>query len=325
MTAKLVVFTDLDATLLDRETYNPHGALPVLRKLKKSGIPVILTTSKTRSETENVARKLRLRHPIIVENGGAVFIPDSYFPQHLYKEAGIKPLKRDGYRVVGFGVPYRMLRMALRALEKKAGVNLIGFGDLSEEQISAVTGLRINQARLAARREFDEPFLIAVDDLARILTDKNEVRQAEKDQKSRLKIAVSKRIRDSLINEGCLGRVENSGKIIQKLRLEARKKGLQITAGGRFYHLTGKNDKGKAVELLISLYRLKFGNIITVGLGDSDTDLPMLKVVDYPVLVARPDGSHSKLSCVIKNTYRTRRPGPQGWAEALEHFLSRYE
>ncbi len=324
MTAKLVVFTDLDATLLDRETYNPQGALPVLRKLKKLGIPVILTTSKTRAETEDVARKLRLRHPIIVENGGAVFIPDGYFPQYLYKEAGIRPLKRNGYRIIRFGLPYRKLRRALKALEKKVGAKLVGFGDLDEKQISAVTGLRIKQARLAACREFDEPFLIVSDEVAGVLNG-GEAGKEKRDEKFECQITGSKRGRDFLTTEVGSGLLENSGKIIQKLRLEARKKNLQITAGGRFYHLTGKNDKGKAVELLISLYRLKFGNIVTVGLGDSDTDLPMLKVVDYPVLVAHPDGRHCQLPGRIKNIYRTEKPGPYGWAEALEHFLSRYK
>ncbi|MGB9907452.1 MAG: hypothetical protein ACPLRR_08720, partial [Candidatus Saccharicenans sp.] len=65
--------------------------------------------------------------------------------------------------------------------------------------------------------------------------------------------------------------------------------------------------------------------IVTIGLGDSANDWPMLREVDYPVLVARPDGSHSELPPRLKNIYKTREPGPRGWAEAVEHLLSRLE
>ncbi len=52
--------------------------------------------------------------------------------------------------------------------------------------------------------------------------------------------------------------------------------------GGRFHHILGKNDKGKAVEILKELYEKQFSSIFTVGIGDSLNDLPMLSVVDHP-------------------------------------------
>jgi len=79
-TPKLVIFTDLDGTLLGRETYSFEPAQPALQLIKHKGIPLILSSSKTRAEIELYRKKLENDHPFISENGGAVFIPKDYFP-----------------------------------------------------------------------------------------------------------------------------------------------------------------------------------------------------------------------------------------------------
>ena len=53
-------------------------------------------------------------------------------------------------------------------------------------------------------------------------------------------------------------------------------KGFNVTKG-RIYHLLGKSDKGKAVSILIDFYKQKYSSVITIGLGDSPNDLPMLE------------------------------------------------
>ncbi|MFQ5696467.1 MAG: mannosyl-3-phosphoglycerate phosphatase, partial [Terriglobia bacterium] len=47
---RLIVFTDLDATLLDHQTYSWAAAEPALRRLRLLGIPLVFCTSKTRAE-----------------------------------------------------------------------------------------------------------------------------------------------------------------------------------------------------------------------------------------------------------------------------------
>ncbi len=49
---------------------------------------------------------------------------------------------------------------------------------------------------------------------------------------------------------------------------------------GRVFHIMGKHDKGRAVHMLISLYQQQFGDVASIGLGDSLNDLAMLKAVD---------------------------------------------
>jgi mannosyl-3-phosphoglycerate phosphatase len=95
---------------------------------------------------------------------------------------------------------------------------------------------------------------------------------------------------------------------------------LQVTKGGRFYHLMGNNDKGKAVLLLRDMFKSDAGYSRTIALGDSFNDLPMLQAVDYPVLVKRYDGSHDP-AVKLDNIILARSSGPSGWNEALLDLL----
>ncbi|HET6418601.1 MAG TPA: HAD-IIB family hydrolase [Geobacteraceae bacterium] len=99
-----------------------------------------------------------------------------------------------------------------------------------------------------------------------------------------------------------------------------RKKGLSLTQGS-FFHILGGCDKGKAVAILTELYRKKFGSIVTVGLGDSPNDAPMLECVDFPVLVRRPDGSHDP-RVRTANLLRADGIGPEGWNRVVLEILS---
>lgn len=99
------------------------------------------------------------------------------------------------------------------------------------------------------------------------------------------------------------------------------RKKYNVILGGKFLHVFGKNaDKGKAVRILKKLYERNFKEkIISIGLGNSYTDEPMLKEVDIPVLIRNPDGKWADLN--IKNVYKTEKTGPSGWVEAVKKFL----
>jgi mannosyl-3-phosphoglycerate phosphatase len=95
---------------------------------------------------------------------------------------------------------------------------------------------------------------------------------------------------------------------------------LQVTRGGRFYHLMGNNDKGKAAQLLRDMYQNQQEYPTTVALGDSLNDLPLLEVVDYPILVKKHDGSYDS-SITLDNLILSRSSGPSGWCETLLELL----
>lgn len=85
---------------------------------------------------------------------------------------------------------------------------------------------------------------------------------------------------------------------------------------GRFYHILGDNDKGKAVNMLKGLYEKAYGRITTIALGDSLNDLPLLREAEYPVLVRKNDGSYEN-GMDVPGLIRAEGIGPEGWMSAI--------
>jgi len=149
-----IVFTDLDGTLLNGETYAYQAALPTLAKLTAQGIPVVPVTSKTRQEVAQLRQDVGLRDPFVVENGSAVYIP-------LDQSRFALPPGEDveGYRVLQLGCNYVTARAGLKAIAQDLGRPLKGFGDWSVDQVVQLTGLSPEEAKQAKAREFTEPFM----------------------------------------------------------------------------------------------------------------------------------------------------------------------
>jgi mannosyl-3-phosphoglycerate phosphatase len=154
-TAPVIVFTDLDGTLLNTQDYRYDAAIPTLDRLKALGIPVIPVTSKTRAEVEVLRSAIGLRDPFVVENGSGIFIEaeDDRFPVETDQRI-------DGYRVVPLGTNYPEARDRVARLGQALGVTLLGFGDLQPEDLYAITGLPIEDAKRAQARDFTEPFMV---------------------------------------------------------------------------------------------------------------------------------------------------------------------
>ncbi len=118
--------------------------------------------------------------------------------------------------------------------------------------------------------------------------------------------------------------IEGPGNLAGAVRRMAEARGLRCTRGGRFYHLLGDSDKGKACQILIDCYRQVASRqgqpLLTIALGDSLNDLPMLALADRPVLVRRPDGSYDKAAWA-PGLVRTDGIGPSGWNQAILDIL----
>lgn len=150
----LIIFTDLDGTLLNQEDYDYQPAIPMLEKFKLKGIPVIPVTSKTRAEVAQLRSNIGLNDPFIVENGSGIFgLPkDNRF-------SFSKSIIKDKYAVKLLGCNYQEARTGLKQISADLGENLRGFGDLSSTELQSLTGLPIEEVKLAQTREFTEPFI----------------------------------------------------------------------------------------------------------------------------------------------------------------------
>ncbi len=152
---KIVIVTDLDGSLLDARTYSYEEARPALERIARDDVPLVLCSSKTRAELEWYRRGLQNRHPFIAENGGAIFVPEGYFPFPV--EGDLK----NAYRVLPLGGGYNDIRRRFRALRDRLRIAVRGFGDMDVSEIMALTGLEREDARRAMMREYEEPFVFA--------------------------------------------------------------------------------------------------------------------------------------------------------------------
>ncbi|OGW47157.1 MAG: mannosyl-3-phosphoglycerate phosphatase [Nitrospirae bacterium RBG_13_41_22] len=268
---EVIIFTDLDGTLLDYSTYSFNAALPALQLIKERNVPLIICSSKTRKEIEYYRIKLLNRHPFISENGGGIFIPKNYFKFKL-QSSNFKVIEENGHQVINLGAKYSALRSAIEEL-KKEGFNVTGFGDMPIEEVATITGVTLKEAKMAKERDFDEPFIF-----------------------------------------------QGNNQETQKLLNSIKAKGFNYTQG-RFFHILGNSDKGKAASILINLYKRKFAEIVTIAIGDSPNDIAMLEKVEYPVIVQKPDGRFDP-QIDIPNLIKADGIGPEGWNKAVLNLIS---
>ena len=104
---------------------------------------------------------------------------------------------------------------------------------------------------------------------------------------------------------------------VANLEYAVTRRGLKLTSGGRFLHITGHNDKADAVLLLIEAWR-KIGKLETIGVGDAPNDCGFLNLVDYPVLLGPQS---EELQNRIPRA-RIAPAGPGGWREAILRILA---
>lgn len=287
----IVVFSDIDGTLIDIFTRKYGKSKELVKKLKESSIPVILCSSKTWAEQDVIRKDLGLEsEPFIIENGGAVIIPRSYFSgggagsgggstdDDLKHHYGMRVV--DGYSVIELGRSSAEIRKVLQYVRRKTGIPFKGVSDLSIEELAKIVGMTPEEAERMSKRQYGETIL-----------------EIDKTEKVKFEQALSK-------------------------------EGLQVIHGGRYFDVTAGNDKGKAVRILIDLYRKKLGDgTIFIGIGDSANDAPMLKLTDIAILVQKYDGSWAEVdnSNNIPHVVKAKGIGPAGWENAFATIIKEAE
>jgi len=160
---KIVVFTDLDATLLDAETYTWEPARPALEALRKRQAVIVLVSSKTLSEMLPLHRQLALKDPFVVENGGGIVMEGKSPAAEFFRcrDHLLEAVDDGSLAMLPLGVRYDALIRALPEIGAEAGCSVHGFSSMSAAEVAELTSLPIDGARKAKRRHFDEPFLLA--------------------------------------------------------------------------------------------------------------------------------------------------------------------
>jgi len=271
-TRKPIIFTDLDGTLLDQNTYSFEPAQPALSLIRQKGIPLILSSSKTRAEIEFYRVKMENNHPFVSENGAAVFVPQGYFSFPFPYDREI-----EGSFVLELGTFYLQIIEVLESIKAETGIKITGFSDLTVEELASICGSSLKEAEFAKKREYDEAFII-----------------------------------------------EGEEREIEIVKRKIDEKGMNYVWGGRFHHILGRNDKGKADEILNELYENQYFSIWTIGIGDSLNDIPLLFAVDHPIFLKEEGSPFLEALRLCQNLTIVNGTGPKAWNEAILNILEEF-
>jgi len=211
MEHSLILFSDLDGCLLNHHDYSYQPAIPVLDRLRKAEIPVILCSSKTEAEMRPLARELDVSPTITCENGGVI----------CWDEAGERTV---------LGASREEILDVLAACKRR--YQFESFRDLGIEGIMQATGLPREKAERSADRHCTEPLLWR-DDEAKIEAFRAELEAHDlrltrggrfwhvsgQTDKGIAAMAVKERFEKSLIRSLCAAAIGDSG--IDQPMLEA--------------------------------------------------------------------------------------------------------
>lgn len=149
---KLLVVTDLDATLLTHE-YSWSEAQPALARLAELGFPVVLNSSKTVAEMKALAGEMELTSPIVAENGGLLAVPVA-----AGLHGSIDCINRSGdYYIEINGLSRDIILSISHGLREQEGYDFAGFADWTVEEVAERTGLSLHAASRSKSRFATEP------------------------------------------------------------------------------------------------------------------------------------------------------------------------
>ena len=151
----IVVFSDVDGVLRHPQAHSCTLAARALQRLRREDVPLAICSSHTRAEVEWLQQELGLRHPFVCESGGAAFVPAGYFE---FAVPGARDLA--GYQAVEFGRPYAEVAGTLHRTAQRLRIEIVGFGDMSVEEVARDCRLPLLQARLSKLREYGERFRV---------------------------------------------------------------------------------------------------------------------------------------------------------------------
>ncbi len=149
MTNPIVIFTDLDGTLLDHDSYCYAAAEPCLNFVREHNIPLVFTSSKTAVEVKDLCKQINFYHPFIAENGGLLSIPENYFsPNKSNQNKYIKTIIGKARTEISL-----VLDMLANTYKFKS------FNEMTADELISHTGLDQQQVLYANKRDCTEPLL----------------------------------------------------------------------------------------------------------------------------------------------------------------------
>jgi mannosyl-3-phosphoglycerate phosphatase family protein len=115
---------------------------------------------------------------------------------------------------------------------------------------------------------------------------------------------------------------QGNGNLKHQFIEELTAAGAQILEGGRFLHVSGDCDKGRALRWLEQVYQNANAEkqMVSLAIGDSQNDRAMLEQADHALLIRSPVHPLPEV-CRSSNLTISTHTGPKGWAEGVNNIL----
>ena len=143
---KILIFTDLDGSILDRDTFKFDQIKQYMKKVLNSGILIIPNSSKTESEIVEFNQELGENLAYISENGSVINglnLLNSNFPNKII----LSREKKELVEIFTNKVPENLQSKCkfISSLNKKDQINILGLSEI--------------KLKSAMKRKYTEPFL----------------------------------------------------------------------------------------------------------------------------------------------------------------------
>lgn len=143
----LIIFSDVEGTLLDSHTQLWQPAEGWLARLREHQVPLVLCSSKTAAEMMLLQKELGLGpQPLIAENGAVIQLAGEWEDE-------------DEYPRLITGSPHEEIQHVLQQLRENDGFKFTTFSDVSPQTISEWTGMNLRHAELAQLHEASETLI----------------------------------------------------------------------------------------------------------------------------------------------------------------------
>ena len=259
---KILIFTDLDGSLLDKETFKFDVIKDYFKELVRNGIIIIPNSSKTEAELLDFNEQNNLDLSFIAENGSSIHRLNKIhqnLPEKIIISRTIDEIRNIYEENISLDFENKITHIL----------------ELEREKQQKILGLPLDKIKLAIKRDHSIPI-------------KFNGTESEKNEFTKI--------------------LKNSG--------------LTIQTGGRIMNVCDNVNKSKAMSKALQLIRKQFNDdIITIGVGDNENDIEMIKQTDYPCLVKNENFDSSLIN--IDNLIKSDEPSPKGWSDVIKSALQK--
>ncbi len=258
----IIIFTDLDGSLLDNKTFKFDVIKDYIKKLISSGVIIIPNSSKTEAELLDFNRKSKLNLCFISENGSSIHglnLINKNFPSKISISRPVNEI----YKIYNDNI----------SLDLKKKITLIL--KLEKKKQEKIFGLKFDQLLLATKRMHSIPILFEGTEIEKNIL------------------------------------IENINNM-----------GLSVQTGGRIMNICDNTNKANAMSKALQIIKEEFDKeLVTIGVGDNENDIEMLKQADYPCLVKNDNFDSSTLN--IDNLIKSTKLSPMGWSDVIKTALQK--